>query len=37
MLEGPLTSASSFIRPWPLAQASTSTAKVRAKSSAQGR
>jgi hypothetical protein len=36
MLAGPLTSASSFIRPWQVGQASTSTAKVRAKSSAQG-
>ncbi len=37
MLAGPLTSPSSFIRPWQVGQASTSTAKVRAKSSAQGR
>src|SRR3990172_1032743 len=37
MLAGPLTSTSSFIRPWQVGQASTSTAKVRAKSSAQGR
>ena len=37
MLLGSLTSASSFIHPWQVGQASTSTAKVRAKSSAQGR
>ena len=37
MLAGPLTSASSFIRPWQVGQASTSTAKVRARSSAVGK
>jgi hypothetical protein len=37
MLAGSLTSASSLIRPWHLGQARTSTAKVRAKSSAHGR
>ncbi len=37
MLAGLLTSASSFIRPWQVGQASTSTAKVCAKSSAHGR
>jgi hypothetical protein len=36
MLAGPLTSASSFIRPWQVGQARTSTAKVRARSSAHG-
>jgi hypothetical protein len=37
MLAGLLTSPSSFIRPWQVGQASTSTAKVRPKSSAHGR
>jgi hypothetical protein len=37
MLAGLFTSASSFIRPWHVGQASTFTAKVRAKSSAHGR
>ena len=37
MLAGSLTSASSLIRPWHLGQARTSTAKVRARSSAHGR
>jgi hypothetical protein len=37
MLVGSSTSPSSFIRPWQVGQASTSTAKVRASSSAQER
>jgi hypothetical protein len=35
MLPGSLAIASSFIRPWPRGQVSTSTAKLRASSSAR--
>jgi hypothetical protein len=37
MRAGSFTIASSFIRPWQLGQASTSTAKVRARNSAHAR
>jgi len=37
MLAGSVTIASSFMRPWHLGQARTSTANVRARSSAHGR